>query len=43
NEYYQKMNKTSKERKVLIAQMRNYQCHIASFDIFFDDNESSST
>ncbi|CAI2195593.1 16725_t:CDS:1, partial [Funneliformis geosporum] len=43
DEYYEKMNKTPKERKVLMAQMRNYRRHIAPFDIFFDDNESPST
>lgn len=37
------MNKTPKERKVLMAQMRNYRRRVAPFDIYFDDNESPST
>ena len=37
------MNKRPKERKMLMAQMRNYRCRIAPFDVSFDDNESPST
>ncbi|CAG8594516.1 23700_t:CDS:2, partial [Gigaspora margarita] len=35
--YYEKMDKTPKERKMLMSQMRNYYYRIPPFDILFDD------
>src|SRR5688572_18197733 len=37
------MGKTAKERKALMAQMRNYRYYKAPFDIPFDNNECPST
>lgn len=34
------MNKTPKERKMLMSQIRSYRYHTAPFDIPFDDSES---
>ncbi|CAG8854993.1 35711_t:CDS:2, partial [Gigaspora margarita] len=40
--YYEKIDKTPKERKMLMFQMRNYYYRILPFDILFDDSESPS-
>ena len=43
DKYYENMGKTAKERKALMAQMRNYRYHKAPFDMSFDNNECPST
>ncbi|CAG8857229.1 3566_t:CDS:2, partial [Gigaspora margarita] len=40
NGFYKKMNKTPKERKMLMSQIRSYRYCTALFDIPFDDSES---
>ncbi|CAG8842081.1 21676_t:CDS:2, partial [Gigaspora margarita] len=38
--FYEKMDKKQKERKMLMSQMRSYRHHTAPFDVSFDNNES---
>ncbi|CAG8855264.1 36882_t:CDS:2, partial [Gigaspora margarita] len=38
--FYEKMGKKQKERKMLMSQMRSYQHRTALFDVSFDNNES---
>ncbi|CAG8783129.1 15926_t:CDS:2, partial [Gigaspora rosea] len=38
--FYEKMGKAQKERRILMSQLRSYRCCAAPFDIPFADNES---
>lgn len=38
--FYEKMGKKQKERKMLMSQMRSYRHRTAPFDVSFDNNES---
>ncbi|CAG8853342.1 24523_t:CDS:2, partial [Gigaspora margarita] len=38
--FYEKIDKKQKARKMLMLQMRSYRHHTAPFDVFFDNNES---